>query len=187
MGGETGFVFGMGVLLVVPFGLCVRVADGFLVGPVCGLSWRVPCPRCAWVPLSECRGGRVVNSERGLSSGQTASVLLKQHAPCIPPRHSARGKSPDSPAKPHTGPTRKHAMRVKAQTALGWDCVYGGCWRGVLFLIFTVSRQRQIYFLGVVVGAKSWRRSRGEERRGEEAGGGCMLSACRFRWMCGCF
>src|SRR5690606_35247982 len=96
-----------GFLLDVPFGLCVRGGDSFLVRPVCGLSWRVPCPRCAWVPLSEYRGGRVVNSERGLSPGQTASVLLKQHDPCIPPQHSARGKSPDSPAKPYPGPTRK--------------------------------------------------------------------------------
>ncbi len=107
-----------GFLLDVPFGLCVRAADSFLVGPGYGLSWRVSCPRCAWVPLSECWGGRVVNSERGLSPGQTASVLLKQHAPCIPPQHSAGGKSPDSPAKPYPGPTRKQAARVKAQTAL---------------------------------------------------------------------
>ena len=56
-----------GFLLDVPFGLCVRAADSFLVGPGYGLSWRVSCPRCAWVPLSECWGGRVVNSERGLS------------------------------------------------------------------------------------------------------------------------
>lgn len=92
----------------------VSERGGFLVGPVFGLSWRVPCPRCAWVPLSESRGGRVVNSERGLSPGQTASVLLKQHDPCIPPRYSARGKGPDSPAKPNTDPTRKQATLFKA-------------------------------------------------------------------------
>ncbi len=114
--GESFFLGGF--LLDVPFGLCVRPVDGFLVRPGYGLSWRVPCPRCAWVPLSECRGGRVVNSERGLSPGQTASVLLKQHDPCIPPQHSACGKSPDSPAKPYPGRTRKHVTLLKAQTAL---------------------------------------------------------------------
>ncbi|WP_231691525.1 hypothetical protein, partial [Alcaligenes faecalis] len=59
-----------------------------------------------------------------------ASVLLKQHAPCIPPQHSAGGKSPDSPAKPYPGPTRKQATLFKAQTALesrnGLDLLKGG-------------------------------------------------------------
>ena len=125
-------LFKRSLLLDVPFGLCVRPVDGFLVRPGYGLSWRVSCPRCAWVPLSEYWGGRVVNSERGLSPGQTASVLLKQHDPCIPPQHSARGKSPDSPAKPYPGLTRKHATLVKAQTALGRRKrnEEGGNWRG---------------------------------------------------------
>ena len=96
-----------------------RIAvERFLVGPLCGLSWRIPCSCRAWVPLSVRRCGRAVNSERDCSPGQTAGVLLKQHAFCIPPRYFARGKNPDSPAKPNLGRTRKQATWFKAQTAL---------------------------------------------------------------------
>ena len=113
LGMDGGIWFSLGV----PSGLCVR-RDGSLVKPVCGLSWRGPCPRCAWVPLSVRRGGRVVNSERDLSPGQTGNVLLKQHDPCIPPRRTACGQNPESPAKPHTGLTRKQVALFKAQTPL---------------------------------------------------------------------
>src|SRR5690606_11948318 len=80
-------------------------------------AWRAIRPCGARVPLSVLCCGRVVNSERSLSAGQTANVLLKQHDPCIPHQSTACGERPDSPRRPARVP-QENKKRLVAATLL---------------------------------------------------------------------
>ena len=111
LGMDGGSWFSLGV----PSGLCVR-RDGSLVRPVCGLAGPLPTRSVGPLVSTSRRAGRELGAR--FVPGQTANVLLKQHDPCIPPRRTACGQNPESPAKPHTGLTRKQVALFKAQTPL---------------------------------------------------------------------